>query len=116
MAKNKQKKRREYSKSMTTIIASVFSTLAVAFVVFVCYEMHRLKDLSPVGWIGSGIVAILATIIGFYMWRAKAKSQTDLEWEKTKQLTLFREKHPEHFTPGKIDPTDFEDYSDGGVG
>ena len=36
------------------------------------------------------------------MWRAKAKDLSDLEWEKTKRLTLFREKHPETFTQGEI--------------
>jgi hypothetical protein len=37
------------------------------------------------------------------MSRAKAKSKTDLEWEKTKRLTEFREKHPEAFSYGSVD-------------
>lgn len=99
-------KKKEYSKIITTVIVSIFSALAVGFIAFVCYEMHRLGDLSPVAYIGPSIAGILATIIGFYMWRAKAKSQTDLEWEKTKQLTLFREQHPEYFTTGDVDVED----------
>lgn len=95
-------KNKEYSKVITTIVLSVFSTLAVAFLIFVCYEMHRLGDLSPVGYIGPSIAGILVSVIGFYMSRAKAKSQTDLEWEKTKRLTLFREKHPEAFVEGTV--------------
>ena len=95
-------RKREYSKLITTIVVSVFSILAVAFVMFVCYEMHRLSDLSPVAYIGPSIVGLLATVLAFYMWRAKAKSQNDLEWEKTKQLTKFRAKHPEAFVEGKI--------------
>ena len=96
-------KKPEYSKIVTTVILAIFSTLAIAFIVFVCYEMHRLGDLSPVGYIGPSIAGILVSVIGFYMSRAKAKSKTDLEWEKTKRLTLFREKYPESFTEGVVD-------------
>lgn len=100
------KKKTEYSKIVTAIVVAVFSALAVGFIVFVCYEMHRQNDLSPVAYIGPSIAGILASVLGFYMWRAKAKSQTDLEWEKTKQLTLFREKHPESFTEGIVSISD----------
>lgn len=99
-------KRTEYSKIITTIVVVVFSALAVGFIAFVCYEMHRQNDLSPVAYIGPSIAGILATIIGFYMWRAKAKSQTDLEWEKTKNLTLLRKEYPEAFTEGSVDVLD----------
>lgn len=99
-------KKTEYSKIVTTTVVTIFSTLAVTFVIFVCYEMHRLGDLSPVGYIGPSIAGILASVIGFYMSRAKAKSQTDLEWEKTKRLTLLREKHPEAFIEGTIADSD----------
>ncbi len=95
-------KRREFSKVITSIVVGLFSAVAIGFIVFVCVEMHRLGDLSPVAYIGPSIVGLLASLLGFYMWRAKAKSQSDLEWEKTKQLTEFREKHPEYFTPGKV--------------
>ena len=108
------KKKVEYSKIVTTIVVSVFSALAVGFIAFVCYEMHRQSDLSPVAYIGPSIAGILASVLGFYMWRAKAKSQTDLEWEKTKQLTLFREKHPDAFTEGSVNFS--EDVPDEGVG
>ena len=102
-------KKLEYSKIVTTIVLAIFSTLATAFIVFVCYEMHRLGDLSPVGYIGPSIAGILVSVIGFYMSRAKAKSKTDLEWEKTKRLTLFREEHPETFTEGSVDFEECED-------
>ena len=99
-------KKTEYSKTVTTTVVAIFSALAVAFIIFVCYEMHRLGDLSPVGYIGPSIAGILASVIGFYMSRAKAKSQTDLEWEKTKRLTLYREKHPDAFVEGVINSDD----------
>jgi Zn-dependent protease len=106
--------KREYSKIVTTTVLAIFSTLAIAFIVFVCYEMHRLGDLSPVGYIGPSIAGILVGVIGFYMSRAKAKSQTDLEWEKTKRLTLFREKHPDAFIEGVVNNID--EGADEGVG
>lgn len=99
-------KKKEYSKTVTTAIVAVFSVLAVIFIAFVCYEMHRLGDLSPVAYIGPSIAGILASVIGFYMSRAKAKSQTDLEWEKTKRMTLFREEHPESFVDGTTNSVD----------
>lgn len=106
--------RKEYSKTLTTTIVTIFSVLAIAFIVFVCYEMHRQNDLSPVMYIGPSIAGILTAIIGFYMSRAKAKSKTDLEWEKTKQLTLFREQHPEFFTNGSVEFDDID--MSGGIG
>ena len=99
-------KKTEYSKTITTIVVGVFSILAVGFIIFVCYEMHRQNDLSPIAYIGPTIAGVPTAVVGFYMSRAKAKSKTDLEWEKTKQLTAFREEHPETFTQGIVD---FED-------
>ena len=108
-----KKKNREYSKTMTTITVSLFSTVAILFVIFVCYEMHRQNDLTPVSYIGPSLAGILVLIIRGYLRRAEAKSKNDLEWEKTKQLTKFREKHPEHFTQCSVPDTD--DY-EGGIG
>lgn len=106
-----KRKRHEYSKVVTSLVVATFSLLAVGFVIFVCYEMHRTGNLDPVGHLAGPILGIPAAVIAFYMWRAKAKSQNDLEWEKTKQLTKFREKHPEYFIQGKIQ-SDVEDYDD----
>lgn len=108
----RRRKKKEYSKTMTTIILSVFTILAVLFVVFVCYEMHRLGDLSAVEYLAGPIVGIPAAIVAFYMWRAKAKSKSDLEWEKTKQLTLFRKKHPEYFVKGSIELDEIDMFGD----
>lgn len=112
----RRRKGTEYSKFITSLVVIPILVVAIGFIVFVCYEMHRLRDLSPVAYIGTGLVGLLTIVLGAYMWRAKAKSQCDLEWERTKQLTLFREKHPECFTPGKLNSSDFEDYSNGGAG
>ena len=101
-----RRSKREFSKVITAAVLVTFSFVAVFFVLFVCYEMHRLGDLTPVADLADPILAVPAAFVAFYMWRAKAKSKTDLEWEQTKQLTLFREKHPEYFTQGNIAPGD----------
>lgn len=105
--------KREYSKIVTTVVLTVFSLLAWAFVIFVCVEMHLQGDLSPVADLGPPIVGIPAAIVALYMWRAKAKSKTDLEWEQAKQLTKLKEKHPTAFTRG-ADETIIDD--EGGNG
>jgi len=94
--------KREFSKIITTVVLTVFSLLAWGFVIFVCVEMHIQEDLSPVSDLGPTIVGIPAAIVALYMWRAKAKSKTDLEWEQTKQLTRLKEKYPAAFTRGEV--------------
>lgn len=93
----------KFSKVVTASVVTTFSILAVGFVIFVCYEMHRLGDLSPVSELAGPILGVPVAVVGLYVWRARAQSKTDLEWEQTKQLTLFREKHPECFTHGNVD-------------
>ena len=108
------KQKNEYSKVITSCVMTFCSILAVGFLVFLCYEMHRLGDLSPVAYVAPIILGMLPTILGLYMWRAKAKSQTDLEWEKTKQLTLLRERHPEHFVQSQLSLDDTTTLTDTG--
>ena len=59
------RKKREYSKVVTTVMVTIFSVIAICFIVFVCYEMHRLKDLAPVAYIGPSVVGLLATVLAF---------------------------------------------------
>ena len=96
-------KKTEYSKIITAVVVGIFSILAVGFIIFVCYEMHRQNDLSPISYIGPTVAGVPTAVVGFYMSRAKAKSKTDLEWEKTKQLTELRREHPESFTQGNVE-------------
>lgn len=111
-----RKKKREFSKIITTSVAATFTLLAVGFVVFVCYEMHRQNDLSPVAWIGPSLVGLLVAVLGFYMSRAKAKDLSDLEWEKTKKLTQLKTKYPDSFVHGNIALDDTDTYIEGGTG
>lgn len=101
-----ERERKEFSKVITAIVVVTFSLMAAGFIIFVCYEMHRQEDLSPVGFIGVPIIMIIAAVLKFYLKRAEAKSLTDLQWEMTRQETLFREKHPEYFIRGRIQTLD----------
>lgn len=94
--------KREFSKVVTTCVLSLSLLLGVGFIVFVCCLMYRTGDLSPVTVLGPSIAAMVVMPAKYYMQRAQAKDKSDLEWEKTKRLTLFREKHPEAFTQGEI--------------
>lgn len=69
-----------------------YSRLAVSYVLFMasailfwaCYEMHRLDDLTPLAYIGAGVVALIASALGFYVWRAKKTDDFVLALEKAK--------------------------------
>ena len=51
MKKEKQKKTIEASKLFTDLSFG----LAFGFVIFCCYEMHRLQDLTAIAYLGGGI-------------------------------------------------------------
>lgn len=69
-----------FSKKMIAYVLFMCSF----FIAFICYEMHRLEDLSAVAYIGTGIIGLMATSVGFYTWRAKQSDMYDLA--KTKAL------------------------------
>ena len=79
----------EFSKIVviTTLVG------AWAFVLFVCYEIHIQQSLEPITYIGTGIVGLLTVVIGAYMWRAKQKDLSDLEFKKIEKMAKLREQY-----------------------
>lgn len=77
----------------------VYSSLALswAFIIFICYEMHRLCDLSPVAVIGTSLVGMIAATNAAYMWRAKQEDYLKLELEKIKRLSEMKKKYGDDF-------------------
>lgn len=73
-----RQKRKPFSKK---IIASVM-IVGVLFIIFCCYEMHRLGDLSPLAYIGTSIIGLMATAVGFYVKRAYKEDQYNLALRK----------------------------------
>lgn len=86
-------------QKMQTSKLIVYSSLALswAFIVFICYEMHRLCDLSPVAVIGTALVGMIAATNAAYMWRAKQEDYSRLELEKMKQLSEMKKKYGDDF-------------------
>ena len=98
--------RHEYSKIITAIVVGGFTTLAVAFIVFVCYEMHRLGDLSPVTYLGPSSAGVIGATVAMYMNRAKWKSQTDLQYEQVKRMSELKKEYKEDFVNPDTNFTD----------
>lgn len=89
----------EFSK----ISVSLSFIIVIGFLAFVCYEMHRLNDLSAVGYIGGGILVCLGIIVHAYMKRAYQKDLVDLEIKKTRQLTALKKKYGDDFVYDEIE-------------
>lgn len=81
MAKPKRLIKKPYSKCAVSYVLF----LASAFLIWACYEMHRLNDLTPIAYIGTGVVGLIAATLGFYVWRAKASDTYDLAVKKAKK-------------------------------
>lgn len=73
-----------YSK----VIVALALMTAVCFIVWACYEMHRLNDLTPIQYIGDRIIRMLYIVIAAYMWRAKQSDLYDLEIRKAQILGI----------------------------
>lgn len=78
-------------KPFSKVVVVFVIVLVTAFILFCCYEMHRLGDLSPISYIGTGMIALLSTVVAAYMWRAKQQDMFNLELEKIKEKAKLRE-------------------------
>lgn len=84
--------KQEFSKKVVTL-TMLGSWL---FIGFACFEMHIQKTLEPIAYIGAGIVGLLSVVVSAYMWRAKQKDLTDLEFEKIKKIAGLRKEMGEY--------------------
>lgn len=81
------KKKVPFSK----LIIGFTVTICTLFLVFVCYEMHRLKDLTPLAYIGMAVIGLYSSALGFYVWRARKSDDYELALKKAldeKQLQV----------------------------
>ena len=76
--------------------------LASAFLVWACWEMHVQGNLEPIAYIGTGVVGMIASALGFYVWRAKKSDDYDLALKKVKdeksegvEITAFKDSESE---------------------
>lgn len=87
------KNKKPYSKCITTAIIA----LAYLFIIFACYEMHRLSDLSPIAYIGAGIVALLAITVRAYMKRAVQEDLTKIKLEQVEGMSKLKKEYGDDF-------------------
>ena len=73
-----KKRRKEFSK----IIASAGLFLWIFVTVYALVMMAIMLDLSPLPYVLASVNAVIASICGFYFWKAKAES-----------IIKLREKH-----------------------
>lgn len=90
--------KKPYSKCITTAII----LLAYLFVVFACYEMHRLSDLSPIAYIGAGIVALLAITVRGYMKRAVQEDLAKIKLEQIEQMSKLKQTYGDDFVDDEL--------------
>ena len=95
-------------KPFSKVVVVFVIILVTAFIIFCCYEMHRLGDLSPISYIGTGMIALLSTVVAAYMWRAKQQDMFNLELEKIKEKAKLREELGDNYR----DETVVEVYDD----
>ena len=79
---NRNRKKTPFSKAVVILAVMI----AVCFIVWCCFEMHRLDDLSPVAYIGTSIIGMFAAVVSGYMWRAKQSDLYDLEMRKAQLI------------------------------
>lgn len=69
-----KKRHVDYSKIMCGILSGVI----VAILTFGCYMIWETKDTSALTELIIGAFAALTLIVGFYLWRAKAKDKIQM--------------------------------------
>ncbi len=92
----------DYSKKLVgTVLFHIFA-ITDLFLIFCCYEMHELEDLSAMSYIAPVIFGAfsitVSAALGFYNWRASQNDFMKIEIEKTKQLSELKEKYGDNFT------------------
>lgn len=87
------KERTAYSKKITDAVI----LLVYLFVIFICYEMHINHDLSPVAYIGAGMVVMLAICVKAYMKRAYQQDLVNMKINQAKELSKLRREFGDDF-------------------
>jgi len=102
--KANKKQKMEFSKKVT--IASV--VLAYFFILFTCYEMHRLESLEPIAYIGSAIVIMLGICVRAYMKRAYQQDLVNMEVFQSAKLSELKEQYGENFVHENIEDVNLD--------
>lgn len=75
------------------LVVWYFIALGTLFLMYCCWEMHRLCDLTPMAYIAPTVMGFMATVLGVYVYRAKKTDEFTLalkkaEIEKAEGITI----------------------------
>ena len=98
VSKSKKRNTRRAHIEFSKICVSAAFLLSIAFVIFVCVEMHRQSNLDPVSYIGAGVLLCLAIIVRAPLKRGYPKPVVQPQVEKAKQRSKLKEETGENFT------------------
>lgn len=70
-----KKKKHEFSKIITVIGLAMWATVNIYAMVMMAVTL----DLTPLAWAFGSVDAVVAVVLGFYYWKAKAENQIKLK-------------------------------------
>lgn len=90
--KKPRKKQTEQARftAMSKLIGFIVILIVAIVIIYSMYEMHRIQDISALQYLICGVLAILASYIGFYINMAKAEHIEDKKNQIKKELELIR--------------------------
>lgn len=106
--KRSKKDKPKRSKVPTSkIVIFVVLTLVIAFVLWCCYEMHRLNDITALSFIGPAVIALGAVAVAFYNWRAKQTDMVQLEMRRLEIIAELKAKHGDNLPNETLKAMDY---------
>lgn len=101
--KNKIKQKKGTSKKITYWIFYI----SVAFMTFVCYEMHVLQDLTPIEYVADIIKISLPIGIIAYVFRAVMEDKMELQLKYNEELSKGKIKYGDNYVIEELDEPDW---------
>lgn len=94
-------------KPTSKVALTIGLAIVTAFLVWCCYEMHRLEDLSPLSYLGPAVCAMGAVVVGTYMWRAKQSDMVDIEMKRLETIAKLKGKYGDDLSESLLKPMDY---------
>lgn len=105
--KKDKKKNTKQKKGTSKKITYWMFAISVAFMVFVCYEMHTLQDLTPIEYVADIIKIALPIGIIAYMWRAVMEDKMELQLRYNEELSKGKVKYGDNYVIEELDEPEF---------
>ena len=105
--KDTKKKTAKQKKGTSKKITYWMFAIAVAFMIFVCYEMHILQDLTPIEYVADIIKVALPIGIIAYMWRAVMEDKMELQLMYNEELSKGKVKYGDNYVIEDLDEPEF---------